>query len=78
LIETMSERHQVCSNEVNSTQPVEFRRGFPMSDSVFLLATAYRVVYSVLGCDLTARLAPNRTMEKDLHLALNGIRLRLY
>jgi hypothetical protein len=43
----------------------------PMSDSLFLIATAYRIMYSVLGCYLTARLAPDRPM---LHaLILGGI-----
>ena len=43
----------------------------PMADSLFLLALAYRSVFSILGCYLTALLAPNRPM---LHaLILGGI-----
>ena len=37
-----------------------------MSDSLFLLATAYRIVFSVAGCYITARLAPNRPMRHAL------------
>jgi hypothetical protein len=38
----------------------------PMSDSLFLLATAYRVVYGVAGSYIIARLAPNRPMRHAL------------
>jgi hypothetical protein len=31
-----------------------------MSDGLFALATAYRVVYGIFGCWLSARLAPDR------------------
>ena len=37
-----------------------------MSNPLFLLATAYRTVYSVVGSYLTARLAPNRPMGHAL------------
>jgi len=40
--------------------------GQPMSDALFLLATAYRVVYGVAGSYVTARLAPDRPMEHAL------------
>jgi hypothetical protein len=40
--------------------------GEPMSDSRFLLATVYRVVYTILGSCLTARLAPSRPMRHAL------------
>jgi peptidoglycan/LPS O-acetylase OafA/YrhL len=36
------------------------------SDSAFLLATVYRIVFSVLGSYITARLAPNRPMRLAL------------
>jgi hypothetical protein len=36
--------------------------GRPMSDGLFALATAYRLVFSVLGCYVIARLAPDRPM----------------
>jgi len=43
----------------------------PMSDTLLLLATAYRAVYGVAGSYVTAWLAPNRPM---LHvLALGGV-----
>ena len=43
----------------------------PMADSLFLLALAYRSLFSILGCYLSALLAPNRPM---LHaLILGGI-----
>jgi hypothetical protein len=35
-------------------------------DKALLLATAYRTVYGVAGCYLTARLAPNRPMAHSL------------
>ena len=40
--------------------------GQPMSDALFLLATAYRTVYSIAGSYLTARLAPDRPMRHAL------------
>ena len=40
--------------------------GEPMSDSRFLLATLYRIVYTVFGSYLTARLAPHRPMKHAL------------
>lgn len=38
------------------------RIGEPMADNLFYLAAAYRLVYSVLGSYVIARLAPNRPM----------------
>jgi peptidoglycan/LPS O-acetylase OafA/YrhL len=35
-------------------------------DGALLLATAYRVVYAILGSYITARLAPNRPMQHAL------------
>jgi hypothetical protein len=37
-----------------------------MSESRFALATAYRLIYTILGSFLTARLAPNRPMPHAL------------
>jgi hypothetical protein len=48
-----------------------------MPDSLFLLATAYRVVYSILGSYLTARLAPQRPMVHALILGVVGTVLSL-
>lgn len=47
--------------------------GAPMSDALFLLATAYRVVYSVAGCYIAARLAPDRPMRHALALGVVGV-----
>jgi hypothetical protein len=44
--------------------------GKPMSDALFLLATAYRTVYAVVGSYLTARLAPYNPMQ---HALLGGV-----
>jgi len=38
----------------------------PMSDSLFVLATAYRIVYGVAGSYIIARLAPDRPMQHAL------------
>ncbi len=40
--------------------------GRAMSDGLFALATAYRLVFSVLGCYLIARLAPAHPMQHAL------------
>jgi hypothetical protein len=40
--------------------------GEPMSDSRFVLASAYRFVFAVVGCYVTARLAPARPMKHAL------------
>ena len=45
----------------------------PMADSLFLVATAYRIIFSVLGCYLAARLAPNRPMQHALILGAIGV-----
>lgn len=44
--------------------------GQPMSDALFLLATAYRTVFTVAGSYITARLAPNRPMQ---HALVGGV-----
>src|SRR5215216_6602981 len=48
-----------------------------MPDSLFLLATAYRSVYSILGSYLTARLAPQRPMLHALILGVVGVVLSI-
>lgn len=45
--------------------------GYGMSDALFALALTYRVLFSVLGCGLTARLAPARPLKHAL--VLGGI-----
>ena len=46
--------------------------GVVMSQGLFLLASAYRVVYGVLGCYVTARLAPTRPLAHALALGVLG------
>lgn len=46
-----------------------------MADGLFLLATAYRVVFGVAGCWLTARLAPRSPMRHALALGAVGTAL---
>jgi hypothetical protein len=43
-------------------------QGQLMSDSLFLLAASYRTLYGVLGCYLSARLAPQRPQAYALAL----------
>lgn len=47
--------------------------GQPMSDALFLLATAYRVVYNIVGSYVAARLAPDRPMAHALALGVVGL-----
>lgn len=47
--------------------------GRPMSDALFGVATAYRTIYAVLGCWLTARLAPDRPLAHALALGALGV-----
>ena len=42
------------------------RLGQPVNDGPLLLATAYRIVFGVLGCYVAARLAPDRPMRHAL------------
>jgi len=51
--------------------------GQPMRDSLFILATAYRLVFAVAGCYLTALLAPNRPMQHALALGIIGVILAI-
>ena len=46
--------------------------GQPMSDSLFLLAFAYRIVYGVAGGYLTALLAPGKPLKHALVLGVIG------
>jgi len=47
--------------------------GQAMSDGLFAWATIYRVIASIIGCYVTARLAPNRPMTHALSLGVLGI-----
>jgi hypothetical protein len=49
----------------------------PINDALALLATAYRVVISIAGAWLTARLAPDRPMKHALYLGYVGVVLGL-
>jgi hypothetical protein len=47
--------------------------GQPMSDALFVLATAYRTIYCIAGCYIAARLAPDRPMAHALVLGVVGL-----
>jgi len=47
--------------------------GQTMSDELFMLATAYRVVYTILGSYIAARLAPYRPMWHAMVLGVVGL-----
>ena len=49
----------------------------PINDALALLATSYRIVISVAGAWLTARLAPNRPLQHALILGYLGVVLGL-
>jgi hypothetical protein len=49
----------------------------PLTDSLALLATAYRIVISIAGAWLTARLAPDRPMKHAMALGYVGTVLGL-
>jgi hypothetical protein len=49
----------------------------PIDDNLALLATAYRIIISVAGAWLTARLAPRNPMQHALMLGLVGVALGL-
>jgi hypothetical protein len=49
----------------------------PMKDVHALVAMAYRIVFSIFGCYLTARVAPDRPMRHALVLGLVGILISL-
>ena len=49
----------------------------PLDDSLALLATSYRVVISVIGAWLTARLAPGKPMKHAMILGYVGVILGL-
>src|SRR5258708_5353265 len=49
----------------------------PMSTPLWILATAYRVVYGIVGGYITARLAPNRPIGHALVLGLVGLALSI-
>ncbi len=51
--------------------------GQAMSDALFLLATAYRTVYAILGSYVTARTAPSKPMQHALAGGVIGLALSI-
>jgi len=51
--------------------------GQPMSDSLFVLAFAYRIVYGIAGGYVTALLAPNKPVNHAVLLGVAGFVLSL-
>jgi surface polysaccharide O-acyltransferase-like enzyme len=49
----------------------------PMSTSLWIFATAYRVVYGIAGGYVAARLAPNRPMRHAVVLGVIGVLLSI-
>jgi len=47
--------------------------GQPMANALWLLATAYRILYGVVGCYLAARLSPDRPMRHAMLLGIVGV-----
>ena len=47
--------------------------GQAMSDALFAWATVYRIIFSIIGCYVTARLAPNRPLSHALWLGYLGV-----
>ena len=47
--------------------------GKPMNDRLFAIATGYRIVISILGCYIAARIAPDRPMRHALALGVFGV-----
>ena len=48
-----------------------------MSNKLFALATAYRIIFGIAGCYLAARLAPDRPMKHALILGVVGLVLSI-
>ena len=47
--------------------------GEPMAGALFMVATGYRIVYTILGGYITARLAPHAPVRHALILGLVGL-----
>jgi len=47
--------------------------GQAMSDGLFAWATVYRIIFSIIGCYVTALLAPNRPLSHALWLGYLGV-----
>lgn len=59
----------VATDQLMFALKVFHTSGRPIADASFLVATAYRLIYNVAGCYITARLAPRRPM---LHAMVIG------
>jgi len=51
--------------------------GEAMTNGLYAWATAYRVVFSIIGCYVAARLAPNRPMAHAIWLGVLGVVISL-
>jgi len=51
--------------------------GEPMSDGLYAVALAYRLIFAVLGCYIAARLAPARPMLHAMILGAIGLVLSI-
>lgn len=51
--------------------------GEPMDDSLAVLATSYRIIISIIGAYLTAKLAPSKPMKHAMILGVVGTLLGL-
>jgi surface polysaccharide O-acyltransferase-like enzyme len=49
----------------------------PMSTGLWVVATAYRIIYGIVGSYITARLAPDRPMGHALVLGVIGLVLSI-
>ena len=58
---------------------VDFYRpwGEPMTDLHALVATAYRIIFSITGCYVAARLAPDHPVRHSLALGVLGVFISL-
>jgi hypothetical protein len=63
---------QLGADEVLRMAGVFPALGKHMSDGLFALATAHRVIFGILSCYITARLAPSRPMFHALLLGAIG------
>lgn len=63
----------VGADLVMHTTGVFPKTGREMTTGMFLLATAYRVLISIFGCYLAARLAPSKPMNHALLLGVIGL-----
>jgi hypothetical protein len=70
---TLSTATDLLMDAVGVFPPLaDFGRPELFTDSMLLLALAYRTLFGVLGCYLTARLAPRRPMAHSLVLGSIG------